>query len=329
MGKKKKEENTNKTFKTQTERKAMLKKVIGETNKKLKGKVIHFGSSVESWTKTPFGVKAIDDMLGGGIAYGHFSVLWGAPATGKTTLAYNLIAQAQKKDKIVYLIPLEAFDPDRAKQCGVQLEDLVIGEFSKAEECLDTIIDLARKKLVDVIVLDSVHSLSPTGEQEKKSGIKKSLTDDTMAILARKLSEFFRRAVPPIAKANIAVLLIGQTRTNLGGFIALQTLSGGKALLHNSVLTLYIRRGQKSDAPKAKSKVMEMDENDKETFKTKNIIVGFDSVIKIDKTQTPNTQHELTSIHLPFYYKTGFTKPKEKKERPKADEGKTIIEGGK
>ena len=287
-----------------------LQKCVRDINKEYGIDTIHFGSDEKEWEKIPFGIPKIDDFLGGGISRGHFSVLWGGKGSGKTTACYNLIAEAQKLDKTVYYIDLEnSFEPNRAKQFGVDLDKLLIGRFPIAEQSLDSILRFAKKKLVDVIILDSIHSLSPKGEQVDKKG-DKSMEADTMALLARKLSQFFRMAVDPIKRANIAVLLIGQVRTSLG-FISLDQLTGGHALKHYSVLTVHIRRGQKTDAPKQKYK---------EDGKSKTKIVGFDSVLKITKTQTPGTQPELSQIHVPYFFDTGFfekEKPKRKKRKTK------------
>lgn len=295
-----------KSWKTEEERKIILRQAIQEINKKQGIDCIHFAKDEKDITKTPFGVSELDEILGGGIPEG-FTVLWGAPQSGKSTLADYLITQTQKQDKIAYYIPLEPFDRERMQLFGVNLEKLVIGQFPKAEQALDSIIDFARKKLVDVIILDSIHALSPKGEQEERSGKEKSMEDDTMALLARKLSQFFRIAVDPIKRSGIKVLLIGQTRMNIG-FIAFEKLTGGKALLHYSKLILHIRKGQKADAPTRKIKKIILDEEGEKKIKSITEVIGFDVSITIDKTQVSGTQPELTRIHLPYYFETGFEK---------------------
>lgn len=294
-GRPKKTKNEKIEYKNETERKDRLKQLLRETNKKLGIEdAVKYGKDSKDWEKLSTGVPAIDDLLGGGFPYGHFSVLWGGKGAGKTSLCYSAIAQAQKEGKIVYYIDLEeSFEKTRAEQFGINVDDLIIGEFPVAEQCLDTIIKYSKEKVVDVIILDSIHSLSPSGEQTDKKG-EKSVEADTMALLARKLSQFFRMAINPVAKGNVAVILVGQTRTSVG-FIALDQLTGGNALKHYSVLTLNIRRGQKSDAPR-------------DGGKTTGNIIGFDTKVKVDKTKTPGTKSELTEIHLPFYYSTGWEK---------------------
>jgi len=278
-------------------KKDRLNHLLREINKTCGQSVIHFGDEELAWTKQPTGVKPVDDMLGGGIPYGRFTTVWGSPGCGKTSLAYSTAAQAQKDGKVVYFIALESFDIDRAKLFGVDVDKLVIGRFPKAEQSLDTIIKLAKEKAVDVIILDSIQALSPKNEQEEKSGAFKSTENDTMALLARKLSQFFRMALDPVHRGNVAVLLIGQTRTNVG-YIAFEQLSGGNALKHSSKLIIQMRRGQKADAPHKKIKTKE--------GKTENVIIGFDCVFILEKVQSPNCKTEGTKLHLPFIYEEGF-----------------------
>ncbi len=311
MAKKKKEITT---WKTEKERQQILNQTLREINKKFGMDGIHYAKDEKEIVKLPFGIPKLDEILGGGIVYGGFTTLWGTAGSGKTSLAYYLTAQAQKQNKIVYYIALEPFDKERAQLFGVDLEKLIIGQFPKAEEALNTIIELSRKKLVDVIILDSLSALSPIAEQEEKSGKERGLENEEMATVARKLSKFFRIAIDPIKRANIAVLLIGQTRMNVG-FIAFETLSGGNALKHYSKLILHIKKGQKSDAPVRKIKKTIIDEEGFEKKKIVTQVIGFDVSIEIDKTQVSGTMPELTKIHLPFYFESGFTKKEQSNAR--------------
>lgn len=295
------------SWKTEAERKLILKQTIMEINKTQGMDCIHLAKDEKEWEKIPFGIPEIDNLIGG-IPCGHFSVFWGREGCGKSTMSYYLIAQAQSRGKIVYLIDLEnSYEAKRAQQFGVNVENLIVGHFPIAEQSLDSIVTFARKKIADVIILDSVHSLSPKTEQQTKSGEQKSSDKDNMAILARRLSPWFRVAIDPVKRANIAVMLIAQSRFGVGLF-GIEQLTGGQALKQYSVLTVRVKKGKLTDAPKEKIKKVVMDEEGEEKIKSLLKVVGFDCVVKIDKTQTPGTKSELTKIHLPFYFSSGFSK---------------------
>jgi len=285
-------------------KKDKLAKIMKEINARVQNKDsketvsnIHFGSAEAKWTKLAFGVPSVDELLGGGIPYGKFTTIWGDAGCGKTTLAYYLTASAQSQGKTVCYIALEAFDPDRAMSFGVDLDTLIVARFPKAEQSLDTIITMAKEKAVDVIILDSIHSLSPASEQTNKDGEDRSTESDTMALLARKLSQFFRMAVGPVYQGNVAVQMSGQTRTSVG-FISFDKLSGGNALMHYSKLIVHIRQGQKANAPTEIVK-----EDGKRTEKR----IGFETVITVTKNQVTGVKPEGTQIRIPYNYLTGFT----------------------
>lgn len=288
-----------------------LKKVINEVNRNHKSTLLKFASEEQAPDRISFGIPAVDELTGGGIAHKRFTILWGPKSAGKTTLCYKAIAEAQKKDKLCAFIDLErTFDPVWATKMGVQLDKLVLGnEFKTAEEAMDFFINLVKNKVIDFIVLDSIQALSPKGEQETKKGVEKSLEDDTMALLARKLSQFFRIASGSVYSGNVAILLVGQARTNLGGFIAFDQLSGGNALAHWSTMTMALRRGPKKDDP-TKSEKIEIEEKQEDGSvkikkKTVETVIGFNSVIKLEKRKIASAV-EGTEISLPFYFEDGF-----------------------
>jgi RecA/RadA recombinase len=106
-----------------------------------------------------------------------------------------------------------------------------------------------------------------------------------------------------VFKGKVCVLLVGQARMDLGSFVKLETLSGGRALGFYATIILHVRRGQKADAPQYKYK-----DNDN---KTQTITIGFDMCVKLEKTKISNTAIEGTEIHLPFFFGYGFNKPDE------------------
>ena len=96
--------------------------------------------------------------------------LHGGTGAGKSSLMYQTVAQAQKEGKIVAFLDLEnSFNNERAEKFGVNCSELIIGHYTVAENALDTIVKLAQEAIVDVIILDSIHSMAPKGEVEDKT----------------------------------------------------------------------------------------------------------------------------------------------------------------
>ena len=286
------------------ERKDKLNSVLREINKVIPDSV-KYANTIEVKERQSFGYKCLDKLTGGGIIRGNCSVIWGSKGCGKTTIALKMIATAQKEGKIVAYLDVErSYDPIWAKKRGVDVDNLVVVEVETIEEGLDTIIKLCREKVADLIVLDSIHGLAPHGElYEGKADKEKSVEQDTMALRARKLTQFFEMATSYVAEAKCAVLLIGQSRMDLGGFIKLETLTGGHALMHFSRLILRVRRGQKADAPTEKRPSGKLTEKGKPEME--NIQIGFDLVVHVDKAQIPGCT-ELNEIHVPFYFEDGI-----------------------
>lgn len=277
---------------------ALLKDEMALINKKFKREVLTLGHN-KLTSRIPFKSEALNLITGGGVPSGRFTVIWGAKGSAKTTNCYDLVANAQSMGKICLWVDFErSFDKEWATTQGVNVDDLLMApHFTNAEEAMDTIIALTKTKTIDLIILDSVQGLSPVGEQETKKGVEKSLTDDTMALLARKLSQFFRMSSSNIAESDCTVVLIGQTRMDLGGFITLEKLSGGHALEHWSSLTIQVRRGSKADAPKEKRK--------NEEGKTEDVVIGFNMVAKINKSKVgPDEGKE---CHIKFLFGTGVS----------------------
>lgn len=276
-----------------------------EINKKQDGVKIEFATEVEERQRLSFGYNCVDKLTGGGIPCGVFTTVWGSKGCGKTTIAYKAIATAQKQGKIAVYIDMErSYDTIWAQKFGVNINDLVYIQAHTAEEALDVVIKLCREKVADLIVLDSIQGLSPKGEQyEGKADKERSVEDSSMALLARKLSQFFRMATPYVSDAKCAVLLIGQARMDLSSFIKCEVLSGGHALLHNSRLILRLRRGQGADAPTEVVELEEVDEKGKQVKEKRK--VGFDLVIKVEKSQINNCV-ENSEIHAPFLYVSGI-----------------------
>ena len=288
----------------------LLQKVMGDINKKFKKNVIQFASDEEVKEKILFGVGEVDDLVGGGTLCGNFSIIYGGESVGKSTLALTQIATAQQLGKTCLYIDLEhSFDIDRAKVLGIDLSKLLlIEDINNAEEAMDIVIKISKEKIVDLITVDSIQAMSPKGEQVTKKDKEKSIEDDEMALLARKMSKFLRVSANAVYMGKVSVVLIGQVRMNLGSFIVTEGLSGGRALKHWAVNTVHIRRGKKVDSPVEKYKEY-YKEDGKDRYKTMDRIIGFDCVVKLEKTKVSGSKPEGSVTHLRFYFESGFLKP--------------------
>ena len=277
-----------------------LKKTVNELTKHFGHEIIHYASEEPERERIPTGIVELDKMITG-FPSGAFSIIWGNKGSTKTTTALCAIAQAQKLGKVCLFLDLEnSFDNEWAKKCGIDLSKLLLGHFETAEEAMDSAMKMANEKVVDLIVLDSVQSLSPEGEQETKKGEEKSTGDDTMALLARRLSQFFRMSASGVYRGNVTFILIGQSRMDLGGYIKLEKLSGGKALAHWATLIIKAYRATKADAPTYKFKVGE---------KNKSLPIGFEICYRLEKKKISGTAPEESEVRANFYNEFGFNKP--------------------
>jgi recombination protein RecA len=280
------------------QKRALLEQEAALINKKYKKTVLSFGYD-KIQQRIPFKSKKLNEITGGGVPCGKFTVIWGSKGSVKTTSCYELVSRAQEMGKICLWVDFErSFDPIWATSQGVNVSELLIAPiFENAEDSMDEVIRLIKTKAIDMVIVDSIQGMSPIGEQESKQGIEKSMADDTMALLAKKLSQFFRVSAGHVYESDCTFILIGQTRTELGKFIALERLSGGNALEHWSAMTIHLRRGAKADAPTEKVKNEETDEKEKK-------YIGFDVVARIDKSKVgPDEGKEQ---HIQFLYGKGL-----------------------
>ncbi|MFH0806064.1 MAG: AAA family ATPase [Patescibacteria group bacterium] len=306
-----KEEKKIELTKEQLEKQEKLKRIMTEINKEYKDpEMCKFAKDEPSKESVYFGHKQLDDFLGGGAVYGNFVIFWGDVGTGKTTLALMQIAQAQKMGKICAYLDLEhTLDKERMKLFGVNVENLVLIEnCESAEQAMNIVIRLAKEKVVDLIVIDSIQAMSTREEQVSGKGEKiRSMEEAEMASLAKKMGKFLRRTATPIYKAKIAVLMIGQARTGgLGTFITKDELTGGRAIKFWAIMLVYMRKGQGVDSPTEKIELDELDE--KGNSKWEEIKIGFSTVLIIQKTKKGNSKPELSELRIPYYFSTGFVK---------------------
>jgi len=304
----------------QADRKERAKNLATSMSKD--GLKITYAANLKDKGRQLFGYEPLDKLTNGGIKRGVFSTIWGDKCCGKTTFAYRMIAQAQREGKICAYVDMErGYDEYWALKQGVNIQDLLHVSCDTAEQAMDAIINYCSQKLVDLIVLDSIHGLAPHNVMyEKKTKTLKSSSNDHQAPLARKLSQWFPMVVPHISNADCAGLLIGQTRTALGGYVAIETLTGGRALKHNSRLIIHVWAGKGEDAPTKKEvtivpklneegdPILDKKGNSMMAKRTTEIKIGTSIAIKIDKSQTPGCVQD-TMIRVPLYSETGLDKP--------------------
>lgn len=284
------------------ERIEKLKIVMNEINKTYSDPtMMKFAKDEPVKESLAFGLKSLDEFMGGGAVIGNFVVVYGSEGVGKSTLAYMQIAEAQKNGKICAYIDLEhTVSKERMEQFGVKLEELILASnCTTAEDAMNLTIKLSKEKVVDLIIIDSVQAMSPHDEQFEGKGEKeRPMEADEMALLARKMGKFLRRTAGFIYKGKVAVFLIGQVRTGgIGTFITHETMTGGHAIKHWSAQTIFLRKGQGVDAPTEKYE---------ENGKKKERRIGFDCVLKIEKNKKNNSKPELSELHIPFYFEQGF-----------------------
>lgn len=309
------------------ERKKQLMETMKRINKN-QGDFMDFADNLDDTEVVYCGISSIDKFVGG-FKKGAFTIAWGGTGCGKSTLCLQAIAEAQKQGLICAYLDMErSFEKPRAKQLGVNTSELIlVNKCQTAEEALGVVRTLAKDKVCDFLVVDSIQAMSPKGEQENK-GKERDLAEAEMAQLARTLSKFFRIVSPDVFKAKIAVLLIGQCRMSLGSFIVRADLSGGEALKHWSYQTIFMRRGQGADAPSQSVVEYFVDPDLKLHYETRHVPCGFDAVLKLTKTKSSTSAVENSEIHLPFTFDNGFVNSVQFEKKIKIDgteEEKEII----
>jgi recombination protein RecA len=187
----------------------------------------------------PTGSLALDIALGiGGIPRGRVVEIFGPEASGKTTLALHIVAEAQKKGGIAGFIDAEhALDVSYARKLGVKADDLLISQPDTGEQALEIVEMLVRSGAIDVVVIDSVAALVPKAELEGEMG------DAHMGLQARLMSQALRKLTATISKSNTCVIFINQIRMKIGIFMGNpETTTGGNALKFYSSVRMDIRR---------------------------------------------------------------------------------------
>ena len=187
----------------------------------------------------PTGSIALDLALGvGGFPRGRIAEIYGPEASGKTTLALSVIAEAQKKGGQCAFVDAEhALDPARAEVLGVNLDDLLMSQPDTGEQALEITETLIRSGAIDVIVVDSVAALVPRAELEGEMG------DAVMGMQARLMSQALRKLTGAISKSKTVLIFTNQLRQKIGVMFGNpETTSGGLALKFYASLRIDLRR---------------------------------------------------------------------------------------
>ena len=206
------------------------------------GAIIRLGEATHLDVEViPTGSISLDIALGvGGVPRGRVTEIYGPEASGKTTLAQHIVAEAQKMGGLAAFIDMEhALDPNYARKCGVDVENLYISQPDTGEQALEIAEALIRSGAVDVVVIDSVAALVPRAEIEGDMG------DAHMGLQARLMSQALRKLSGAIKQSNTSVIFTNQLRMKIGVLFGNpETTSGGRALKFYSSVRLDMRRVQ-------------------------------------------------------------------------------------
>jgi recombination protein RecA len=206
-----------------------------------KGSLMRLGehANIGSMPAIPTGSLALDAALGiGGVPRGRIVEIYGPESSGKTTLALQILAEAQRLSGIVAFIDAEhALDPAYAARLGVDIDDVLISQPDTGEQALEIADMLVRSGAIDVVVIDSVAALVPRAELEGEMG------DVTVGLQARLMSQALRKLAGSLSKSNTTCIFINQLREKIGVmFGSPETTSGGRALKFYATIRIDIRR---------------------------------------------------------------------------------------
>ena len=224
------------------ERARAIEMAMGQIEKQFgKGSIMRLGQkdAVAVIASIPTGSISIDYALGvGGMPRGRVIEIYGPESSGKTTLALQVIAQAQAKGGMAAFVDAEhALDATYAAKLGVNLENLLVSQPDNGEQALEIVEVLVRSNSVDVVVVDSVAALVPKAEIEGEMG------EAQMGLQARLMSQALRKLTGAVSKSNTCLIFINQLREKIGVMFGNpETTTGGRALKFYSSVRVDIRR---------------------------------------------------------------------------------------
>src|SRR5512140_3551392 len=206
-----------------------------------KGSIMRLGSkeAIVPIAVIPTGAISFDAALGvGGVPRGRVVEIFGPEASGKTTIALQIIAEAQKSGGMAACVDAEhALDPGYAKKLGVGVDNLLVSQPDYGEQALEITEALVRSGAIDVLVVDSVAALVPKAELDGEMG------DSHMGLQARLMSQALRKLTGHISKSRTCLIFINQIREKIGVMFGNpETTTGGRALKFYSSVRIDIRR---------------------------------------------------------------------------------------
>jgi recombination protein RecA len=219
-----------------------LSATLGQIEKQFgKGSILRLGSreAVVSISSISSGSISLDAALGvGGFPRGRISEIFGPESSGKTTVALQVVAEAQRAGGMAAFIDVEhALDPQYARKLGVDVDNLLVSQPDYAEQALEITNVLISSGSIDVLVVDSVAALVPKAELDGEMG------DTFVGVQARLMSQAMRKLTGTTYKSNTCLIFINQIREKIGVmFGSPETTSGGRALKFYSSVRLDIRR---------------------------------------------------------------------------------------
>jgi recombination protein RecA len=225
-----------------SERTKALDVAVGQIEKQFgKGSIMRLGQkgAIAPVDFIPTGAISLDYALGiGGMPRGRVVEIFGPEASGKTTLALQVIAQAQKLGGMAAFVDAEhALDATYAQKLGVDLENLLVSQPDNGEQALEIVEVLVRSGGVDVVVVDSVAALVPRAEIEGEMG------EAQMGLQARLMSQALRKLTGVVSKSKTCLVFINQLREKIGVMFGNpETTTGGRALKFYASVRVDIRR---------------------------------------------------------------------------------------
>ena len=227
---------------TEADKEKALELALGQIDKHFgSGAVMKLGDSITDDFSGAIstGSISLDVALGvGGVPRGRVVEIYGAESSGKTTLAYHVMANAQEEGGTAAYIDAEhALDPAYAAKCGVDIEELLVSQPDTAEQGLEICEYLVRSGAVDIVVVDRVAALVPRAELEGEMG------DTHVGLQARLMSQALRKLTSAISRSNTCVIFINQLREKVGVFFGNPEVTpGGRALKFYSSVRVDLRR---------------------------------------------------------------------------------------